>query len=149
MKRSPALLVALTALSLAASLLGGCDGPSVEFHASDKAYSSPQTRLVLERIDASGLSDRPTQKADALRTSALADLRSQGKAASEAADLITSTFPPKTKSVPVYVERATVDGKSSFIIIEAWGPAEGKLDSKRLWVIARGTGDVIYSAATK
>jgi len=140
-----------TLLGMAVVLCGlvGCGGPSVEFVASDAAYTSAQTQLVLERTDTSRFEDEPTSEAVALRSKALAQLRSQGEAAARAADLITDTFPPKTRSVPVYVERAVVDGVPSYLIIEAWGPAEGALDRKRLWVIDAETGDVVFSAAAR
>lgn len=149
MKRSLSLIFAFAGLSIVTLTLVGCGGPSVEFLDSNAEYTATQARQVLERTDTSELSDELTQQATALRRSALADLRSQGKTAGEAADLITNTFPPGTKSVPVYVERATVNGKPSLVIVEAWGSPEGSLDRKRLWVIERATGDVVYSAASK
>ena len=140
-----------TLLGLAAVLCGtvACGGPSVEFVESDTAYTSTQTQFVLERTDTSRFKDEPTSEAVALRSKALAQLRSQGDTAARAADLITDTFPPRTRSVPVYVERAVVDGVPSYLIIEAWGPAEGALDRKRLWVIDAETGDVVFSAAAR
>ena len=140
-----------TLLGLAAVLCGtvACGGPSVEFVESDTAYTSTQTQFVLERTDTSRFKDEPTSEAVALRSKALAQLRSQGDTAARAADLITDTFPPKTRSVPTYVESAVVDGVPSYLIIEAWGPAEGALDRKRLWVINAETGDVVFSAAAR
>jgi len=140
-----------TLLGLAVILCGlvACGGPSVEFVDSDATYTSAQTQIVLEQTDTSRFEDDPTSEAVTLRSKALAQLRSQGESAASAADLITDTFPPQTRSVPVYVESAVVDGIPAYLIVEAWGPAEGALDRKRLWVIDAETGDVLFSAAAR
>jgi len=129
--------------------LAACSAPSVEYSESNGSYTNSQTRLILERIDTSRFAKKPTSEASALRSKALAQLRSQGASAAVAADLITETFPPGTRSVPVYVEKAVVEGTPSYVVIEAWGPTDGKLDRKRLWVIASETGDIIFSAAAR
>jgi hypothetical protein len=143
--RSIAALVVL----LAMSTFVACKAPSVQFVDSSASYTTEQTRLILERVDASLFAEEPTSQALESRRSALARLRAQGGEAATAADLITETFPPGTRSVPVYVELATVDGKSSVILVEAWGPSNGALEDKRLWVLDSSNGDVIYSAAAR
>ena len=60
-----------------------------------------------------------------------------------AADLVTSTFPPETRGVPVYFERALYKGKSALMVIEAAGPQDGTLRAKRLWVLNE-KGEVLF-----
>ena len=81
------------------------------------------------------LPTEPTADGVKLRHDALAALRRQGATASGVADLLTRTFPSDTSGVPVYVEKATYEGKPAVLVVEAAGPKAGSLNAKRLWVV--------------
>jgi len=103
---------------------------------------------ILKRADAGAYAKKPTSDATDLRHEALVALRKRGGDAAATADLITRTFPADTRSVPVYVERATVDGKRALVVVEATGPKSGSLDAKRMWVFD-GQGNVIFASTGK
>lgn len=145
--RAARAIVWLLALALGASALVGCTAPSVEFSVADTPYTLSQMQLVMDRADVSGVSDRSVADAIAIRRRALARLRGEGEAEAEAADFVTDVLPPESASVPVYIEKADVDGVPSYIVVEAWGARDGQLDRKRLWVLDAVSGDVIFSAA--
>lgn len=141
-----ALLVACTAFA-ATVLLSGCakKGPTYVESATD--YSQVTALAVLARADASRVADRPTADGVQLRHDALAALRRQGATASGIADLLTRTFPSDTSGVPVYVEKASYEGKPGVLVVEAAGPKAGMLNAKRLWVV--GTDGTILFAGSR
>ena len=90
---------------------------------------------LADSVDTSKLANTPSEDAVALRHKALTKLRSKGGNAVLVADMLTKTFSAETRSVPVYFERATYKDKPAVVVIEAAGPAEGKLSTKRVWVL--------------
>ena len=137
------IATAITTLLLTAGLSGcGPEGPV--WVDEGTAYTTRSVSTVLDTADTSRLVDRPTSDAPALRHSALTELRKDGAGAARVADLLTNTFEPNTRSVPVYVEQASVDGTAAVVVVEAAGPRSGKLSAKRLWVLSRN-GDVILA----
>ncbi len=139
----------LAVLAIAAALVpAGCGRADVAYVDTGADYSTEQLDSLLARTDAGSVAAKPYARAVELRHSALVALRSQGKAESAAADLITSIFPAATASVPVRVERAKVDGKDAIVLVEAWGKSGEVLSMKRLWVIDPSTGAIRYSAVS-
>lgn len=144
-----ASLVFFATLSIAVlALAAGCapEGPVYVDQSSN--YTMASVAEVLGRADASAYVGKPVSDAVELRHDALVSLRKRGGDAAAAADLITRTFPADTRSVPVYVERAAVDGTSALVVVEATGPKNGTLNAKRMWVFD-DQGDVIFASTGK
>jgi hypothetical protein len=135
-------------LALAAAALSACGGDIVSYVDTGSTYTTEQLQAVLEAVNAAGVATEPRDRAVELRHEALVQLRSLGGPASRAADLITRTFPASTTSVPVYVERATVNETDALVIVESWGRPDGPLSAKRLWALDAVSGEVLFSAAT-
>jgi hypothetical protein len=110
---------------------------------SGASYTTKNVTSVLEKADISSLKDTSASDTSQLRHKALTDLRRRGGNASLAADLITKTLPANTRGVPVYVERASMNGQSAYLLVEAIGPANGNLTTKRLWVLSTA-GAVLF-----
>ncbi len=144
--RSRAGLVAVTLVLLSVPL-SACGRDMVAYVDRGATYSKEQLQTLLGDTGADAIRSRKREEAADLRHEALVQLRKQGDAASEAADVITRVFPATTESVPVYVERATVDGAGVLVVVEAWGKPGGLLSARRLWVLDANTGEVRYSAA--
>lgn len=142
MRRAAIILV------LSALLLTGCSPKAPEFVDKGTTYTQDTLRSRLASASAQSLAARTVAEAPELRSRTLAALRGKGDAASAAATLITKSFPAETASVPVYVERATFEGKQALVIVEAYGASGGKLDRKRLWVID-DKGTILFSAASR
>lgn len=140
-----ALAAAAAALTILA-LLAGCapKGPTYVENGSD--YSTKAAYALLARVDAGKLADTPTTDGPRLRHIALAALRRNGPVASSAADTITKTFPSDVTGVPVYVERGAFGGKPAIVLVEAIGPANGKLTSKRIWFVSEN-GDILFAGS--
>ncbi len=143
--------VSLRNLALSVFVLGvmatgvvGCASRGPVWVSEQSAYTTKTVETVFDAADTSQLTDQPTEDAAALRHDALAALRKSGADASGVADMLTRTFEPETRGVPVYVELASVDGTTAVIVVEATGPKSGTLDSKRLWVLD-ADGDVIFA----
>lgn len=137
----------ITAALLAVLMMAGVSG------CSDKGptwvdegtkYTVASVERLLVATDISAIADRPTTTATDLRHKALASLRKQGESASGVADMLTSTFEPDTRGVPVYIEKASLEGTSVVVVVEATGPKSGKLDHKRLWVLSED-GSVVLA----
>ena len=137
MRRDTAVLSLTVALALSTLLLlAGCGAKGPQWVDADASYTGQSVSSVYATADISlqsGVSAADTTKQ---RHDALLALRKRGGAASDAADLITKTMPTDTRGVPVYVERAKFNGEPSLVIVEAIGPASGKLTTKRLWVLS-------------
>lgn len=133
----------LVALTLVLGLVGCADGATVWVDES-AAYTAASIGEPLDTADISRVSERPTAEAQDLRHDALSSLRKQGDSASQVADMLTSTFDPDTRGVPVYVEKASFEGTSVVIVVEATGPKSGALTLKRLWVLGED-GSVILA----
>jgi predicted small lipoprotein YifL len=139
-----AALIVTLALAMAAALLTGCAKKGPSYLDGSTAYTKATALVVLEKADTKALSGRPTADGVKLRHEALAALRREGQSASAVADLLTRTFPSDTTGVPVYIERATFDGKPAVLVVEATGPESGSLSTKSLWVVA-DDGNILFA----
>ena len=135
------LVKALTPLALA-MLLTGCSSADPVYVSKGTSYTAATIASVFDIADTT----EPATESALLRHSALAALRRSGADASAVADLLTRSFPSDTRGVPVYVERATFDGKPAVVVVEATGPSGGHLDSKRIWVLGE-RGDVYFAGS--
>ncbi len=142
LRNSAALALVGVTLSVTLALAGCASGP--QFVDEGATYTLDNASTAFDKADTSDVAGLSVGDADELQRKALSGLRSQGGAAADAAELITATFPSGARSVPVYVERATVDGDPALIIVEVIGPKAGTLQDQRLWVINE-SGDVLLS----
>jgi hypothetical protein len=138
--RSVAIVAAMFSVVV---VLVGCSSRGTVFVDGGTSYDAATVMKVAEGIDTSQFANTPSDQAPDLRHKALTALRSQGGRAVPVADMLTKTFPAETRGVPVYFERATFNGKNAVIMIEAAGPANGKLTAKRVWVLDE-QGGVLY-----
>jgi hypothetical protein len=46
--------------------------------------------------------------------------------------------------VPVLVKGAAMDGSAVWVVVETWGDRTGALSHRRVWVLTREAGDVLY-----
>lgn len=115
--------------------VSGCSGGGPQWVDEGADYTTTSVERLLDTADITGVSDRPTTEATKMRHDALSALRKQGDSASKVTDMLTSTFDPATRAVPVYVEKASLEGTSVVIVVEATGPKSGDLKMKRLWVL--------------
>lgn len=130
---------ALTALIV----LFGCAPEGPVFVDANNSYDQTSIMKLIESIDTTQLAGTPSAKSVDLRHEALTSLRSKGGRAVAVADLLTKTFSAETRGVPVYFERAMFNGKSAVVVVEAAGPRDGNLTSRRVWVIDE-QGAVLY-----
>lgn len=138
-------LLALLAIVL---MLPGCSSSAPTVVDSGTSYTAPSAQAKLAALSTAAYGSAAVADAPALRSKALTALRSKGQLGSQSADLITRTFPPDTKAVPVYIEKARFEGKPAILVVEAYGPEGGDLTHKRLWVLS-SNGEVLFSAASK
>lgn len=131
-------------LSVVALLLTGCGPSGPSWIDTGATYTISGLSSLYSKADISKLSGRQASDASSLRHAALTGLRKRGGEAAAAADLITRTLSASTRGVPVYVERAKVEGQAAYIVIEATGPPAGQLTTKRLWVLSADKGAVIF-----
>jgi hypothetical protein len=144
LRRNRALIgVAFSIAILALLITTGCTPSGPTWVDSGASYTTKNVSGVLDKVDISSLKDTSAGDTTQLRHKALTDLRRRGGNASLAADLITKTLPANTRGVPVYVERATMNGQSAYLLVEAIGPANGNLTTKRLWVLS-SAGAVLF-----
>jgi len=146
--RKPAIPV-LLALAACALLVSACSAPRITWVDDGSAYSRVEARAIAESVNAGEIANRPTAEGSNLRHEALADLRMQGDEAARAADVLTATFDPATRAVPLYVEAAALDGRDVLIMVEAWGPKSGTLEFKRTWVLDASSGDVLDASSAR
>ncbi|MDO8986663.1 MAG: hypothetical protein Q7V14_00365 [Coriobacteriia bacterium] len=130
---------------LMATLLSGCfAGEEITFVSEGNTYSVEGLTALGASVDKPSFAGAPVADAAGLRQSALTALR-RDSTTTALADLLTDTFPPKVRSVPYYAELAQVDNKDAWIVIEVWGPSEGRLDNSRIWAFDKDTDGVIVS----
>ena len=129
------LICRLAAAMMIVLVVAGCTDRGPTFIDHQASYTKTTALDLLTRSDASRFAQRPTSDANMLRHAALTALRRHGSSASNAADLITRTFPQAAHGVPVYVELGSFDGTPATLLIEATGPAAGTLGTKRLWIL--------------
>lgn len=135
-----AMLVLVLGLAV---ILAGCSAKEAPFVDSGATYDKTSVMKLAEGVDTAKLASTPSSEATYLRHKALTALRTQGERAVPVADMLTKTFPAETRGVPVYFERATFNDKPAVIMIEAAGPADGKLMAKRVWVLDEA-GNVLF-----
>lgn len=131
------------ALGLTAS---GCTPRRLTFVDNGTAYDKTTVAATLDGADIDRLSSKSTSESATLRHEALTELRTQSDSAAKVADMLTKTFSADMRGVPVYVERATFEGKPAVIVVEAAGPRGSTLGTKRLWVLDE-KGDVLFVAS--
>ncbi|HSK48134.1 MAG TPA: hypothetical protein VLA05_09055 [Coriobacteriia bacterium] len=136
--------VRLVFAALALLLLTACGAKAPLWVDEDGAYTSETALELAEQVDPGSVADRPTSDALELRHDALVALRREGGGASDAATLITRTFPSDSSGVPFYVESATYESEPALVIVEAIGREGGKLEDERVWVLST-SGDVLLS----
>jgi hypothetical protein len=146
MPRRPRTLVhALLALLLVATVVSGCAAAGPSYVDSGASYSKASISGLFDKVDIAKYSTQSAADVTKLRHDALTGLRRRGAGASKAADLLTATFGAKTRGVPVYVEWANLDGQRALVLVEAIGPSNGALTTKRLWALSE-SGDVLFVA---
>jgi hypothetical protein len=141
--RLPAPLTMLVLAIVLAASLTGCAAEETTFIDNSASYDATSVMKMADGIDASKLAKTPSKEAIALRHQALTSLRSRGGAAVPVADMMTRTFSAETRAVPIYFERATFGGRPAVVVVEAAGPANGALSTKRVWVLDE-QGGVIF-----
>lgn len=145
MRNDPAPLLPVALALLAALTLSACTTrPDVRVVADGADYTVRQAEALARSIDASVVADALAADAPGLRREVLIGLR-RDEHGKRVADFLTKEFPSETRAVPIRVEVAQVDGREAWVIVEAWGTGEGRLDKKRLWVFDAADGDVLAS----
>lgn len=129
------LIATAAALLILATGLIGCGSDDPVWVDEQNVYTTRTVGAILDDADISRFEERPTSDASDLRHAALTSLRKKGEGASGVANLLTRTFEPGTRGVPVYIELASLEGTEAVIVVEATGPRSGRLDSKRLWAL--------------
>ena len=140
------VLLAFVALVLTLGV-SGCARTAPTWVDEGATYTTATVARLLDNADISRIAGRPTTDATKLRHEALSSLRRQGASASSVADILTSTFQPDTRGVPVYIEKASLEGTPVVIVVEATGSKTGTLKTKRLWVL--GEDGSVYLARTR
>jgi len=141
--------VALSLLAMVLAFAASSCGRShrIEWVSEANTYTLTRAGKLASSVDISDVSDTPAADAPALRQEYLISLRSHGEAAAALADHLTRDFPVDSASVPVRVERATVDGKPIWFVVEAWAEKNGTLTHRRMWLISRADFTVIGSSS--
>ncbi len=139
--------VLLAALLALLGLISGCSNTGVEYIPTGGEYTmeSAQEAALTANID--DVKDVLTADAPEMRGKRLEELRTKGPGASALADVLTKDFPTETAAVPVLVESATVDGRTAWLVVEAWGDEGGTLVHRRLWVLDKETLEIIGSSS--
>jgi hypothetical protein len=137
------MLMLAASLTAALLLLVGCGPTGPTWVDEGASYTTKSLSTVYAKADISKLAAVSAADTTAQRHEALIGLRKRGGNASQAADVLTKQLSSDTRGVPVYVERAKIDGKDGLIMVEAIGPANGKLTTKRLWALS-SAGAVLF-----
>ena len=135
-RRTSVSLLLVASAAIAVLLLSACGPTGPTWVDAGAKYTTANLSGMYGKASIVGLAKTSTADAAKLRHDALVGLRRRGGHAAEAADLITKTLPADSRGVPLYVERAAVNGGPSLILIEAIGPSTGKLTTKRLWALS-------------
>lgn len=146
MRRITGTRTLLVSLMLMLALAPGCTRAStVKYVAQDRKFAARELAGMASKLPAPSFEGEPVSEAPELRQTALTALRAKS-GTQPLADLLTDAFPSPNRSVPYYVERATVDGRDAWIVVEVWGSADGMLDKSRVWAFDAETSDVIVSS---
>jgi len=135
-RRFSVSLSLLVFAAIAVLFLSACGPTGPTWVDAGATYTTKTLSAEYAKASLGDLAKNSTADTAKLRHDALVGLRRRGGSAADAADLITKTLPTDGHGVPLYVERATVDGVPSLILIEAIGPPSGKLTTKRLWALS-------------
>jgi len=138
---------AITVMALLTLACAGCDAAIVEYIPEGGTYTLSEAQERAVAVDAHGAERIATDDADAERVDRLVYLRRQGEEAAALADALTAGFPTRSASVPVLVERGTVDGQMVWIVVEAWGEPGAKLEHRRLWLLDDSSLEVVNSSS--
>jgi len=145
MRTRLASVIVLTAVLLVAC--GRPTPPSVRFEAKGAPLTAIEAEKLAASTDIASLAGVTTEDASTLRAAMLEQLRAFGADGERAADLLTAGFPKDTASVPVLVRVCRFEGRSAFVVVEAFGDAGGALAHRRLWVFDATTGNVVRAAS--
>ncbi|MBF4509766.1 MAG: hypothetical protein ISP10_04720 [Aeromicrobium sp.] len=136
--------LALSVLLVVALTLTGCGGADIVTYIPDGgSYTSEDLTEALRTADLRSVASVAPDEIAQTRQSALAELRQNGDEAAALADVLTSDFPTDVLSVPVHIEVAEFEGRSVWLVIEASADDDGSLTSRRLWVFARDSLDLL------
>jgi len=145
MHRTSARARWIAACALATLILAGCTSATdVTYVAESGEYTAQELAQHAASVAPPSFANAPVAEASALRKKALTSLRRDDETI-PVADLLTQAFPGDTRAVPYYVERAKVDGRDAWIVVEVWGSPAGSLDKSRVWAFDAATSDVIVS----
>ncbi|NTW28427.1 MAG: hypothetical protein HGA39_03575 [Coriobacteriia bacterium] len=131
---------------LAAAVLPGCSAKAPTYLDRGASYSDESVKSLYAQVDITAISKQVDPNVVEMRHNALTALRRQGGEAADAASIITNAFPADMRGIPVYVERAAVNGTRALIVVEATGPVGAPLTLKRLWVLGLD-GTVIFAGS--
>lgn len=146
--RTCSTLVAV--LASIAIVTAGCTGGARIVFRSGGVYSMPQAERIAKEAAAAGIEGKDVAEASSLRGRLLGDLRADGGEAADFATAYTRTFGgAEQRAVPVYAEAATIDGRPVWLVVEVWGPKDGRLDARRLWVLSRPKGEIVSSITVR
>lgn len=130
--------------ALALLLLTACARGSIIYVDESNSYASQDLGAMAAKIDRPSFSGDPVADSEQLRHLQLVALR-KDDATRPLADLLSEAFPAETRSVPYYAERANVDGRDAWVVVEVWGSADGELDRSRVWAFDAASSEVIVS----
>jgi len=139
--------LAVTATALITFALSACGTATLEYIPEGGTYTLAEVQERAVTADAHGAEGIATDDANAERVERLVFLRQQGEEAAALADALTAGFPTESASVPILVERGTVDGRSVWIVVEAWGEPGEKTEHRRLWLLDDQTLEVVNSSS--
>lgn len=146
MKRTVITRRSLIMIMLLTLSLAGCArGSNITFVSDDREFSARELPTMAAALPSPSYKDAPVTDAARLRKSALASLRADDETR-PLADLLTRTLPADSRSVPYYAERATVNDRDAWVVVEVWGSAGGTLDKSRVWAFDAQTADVIIAS---
>lgn len=148
LRRPVSMIPVVVALTLVTSLAHGCSQRILQYRDSGRTLRLSEVADLARTTDLGRASQSAADEAADLRTQALTELRSHGKDAQQLADALTAQLPADYRGVPVYVERASVDGRDCWIVVEARPAAGGgALSARRYWVFDSSSLAVVESGA--
>lgn len=131
-------------LALSLVLLTACTRGTITYVDAANSYASQDLGAMAAQVDQPDFMGDPVAAADGLRHRQLVALR-KNEATRPLADLLSDAFPTAGRAVPYYAERARVDDRDAWIVVEVWGSADGTLDKSRVWAFDATSGEVIVS----
>lgn len=149
LRRPVSMIPVVVALTLVMCLAHGCSERILQYRDSGRTLRLSEVADLARTTDLGRAGQSAADEAADLRTEALTELRSHGKEAQRLADALTAQLPADYRGVPVYVERASVDGRDCWIVVEARPAAGdgGTLSARRYWVFDSSSLAVVESGA--